>query len=754
MPISPPRLDDRGFDDLVAELLARIPAHTPEWTDPRVGDPGRALIELFAWLGDTLLYRANLIPERQRLVFLRLLGQQLRPATAARGVATIAFNTSDPIEPVTLRRGARVDGPPSFETQSELTVLPVSGRIYTKRRLSEDESNEMAPVVGDLMNLYRALRPGDSGAQSAPVGYITQQVFPEGAAARTPFDLVADTVDAAMWLALMAPTPALVASVRAGLTASGEGRPYLLNLGIVPSVAPIDGLAGFDELDGPSRRIPRRMIVEVMTNERNAGRYVFSELDVASDTTSGLLDDGVMRIGLAVGSFGVPSNDVAQLPESGMGDLPPRIDAEEDAARLVGWLRVRPAEASTSIPLTWMGINAVELTQLRTIENTVVGTGDGRPDQSVALPVGNVEPGSLAVEILEEVGYQPWRRVDDLSAYGRDDRVFTLEAEAGRLGFGDGLRGRVPANGARIRVVHMRAGGGVEGNVAAHSLARVHARDPAGNPVTAPLTVLQPLAMRGGIAAETLAIAERRIPATLRHRNRAVTEADFRSLAATTPGLRVGRVELLPRFKPHQRRHNVPGVVSVMGLPAATSAGFRPAAPRPDRHFVETMYARLDERRTIGTELYVIGPEYVALSASVGVELRPGFATEQTLAAVRLALRAFFWPLAPGGPAQQGWPLGQRVVAAHAEIAVARVPGVRALRGLRLFERVSGDWRELPESGGRQLRLEDWQLPELLHVLAVVGRDAPREITVAPNPFLDPDAGIDAIAIPIVPEVC
>ena len=54
MPIRPPALDDRGFDDLVTDLVRRIPAHTPEWTDPRDGDPGRTLIDLFAWLGDTI----------------------------------------------------------------------------------------------------------------------------------------------------------------------------------------------------------------------------------------------------------------------------------------------------------------------------------------------------------------------------------------------------------------------------------------------------------------------------------------------------------------------------------------------------------------------------------------------------------------------------------------------------------------------------------------------------------------------------
>src|SRR5271166_1496841 len=92
MPLNPPALDDRSFDDLVEELLARIPAHTPEWTSPTPGDPGRTLIELFAWMGDALLYRMNLIPERQRLAFLHLLGEQMRPAIPATGMVAVSLD--------------------------------------------------------------------------------------------------------------------------------------------------------------------------------------------------------------------------------------------------------------------------------------------------------------------------------------------------------------------------------------------------------------------------------------------------------------------------------------------------------------------------------------------------------------------------------------------------------------------------------------------------------------------------------------
>jgi len=74
MPIPQPNLDDRTFTDLVAELRSLIPGHCPEWTDHNTSDPGITLVELFAFVAETLLYRANRIPEASRRRFLELLG--------------------------------------------------------------------------------------------------------------------------------------------------------------------------------------------------------------------------------------------------------------------------------------------------------------------------------------------------------------------------------------------------------------------------------------------------------------------------------------------------------------------------------------------------------------------------------------------------------------------------------------------------------------------------------------------------------
>src|SRR3989442_15738156 len=89
MPIALPKIDDRRYEDLRSEALARIPVHTPEWTNFNRSDPGVTLIEVFAFLTESLLYRANQIPERNRKKFLQLLRIPLLGATAAQGLATI-----------------------------------------------------------------------------------------------------------------------------------------------------------------------------------------------------------------------------------------------------------------------------------------------------------------------------------------------------------------------------------------------------------------------------------------------------------------------------------------------------------------------------------------------------------------------------------------------------------------------------------------------------------------------------------------
>ena len=88
MGLEAPKLDDRGFTDLVEEARARIALYTPEWTDHNLSDPGMTLIELFAFMMDVALYRLNRVPDKNYIKFMELIGMKLAEAVPARSDVT------------------------------------------------------------------------------------------------------------------------------------------------------------------------------------------------------------------------------------------------------------------------------------------------------------------------------------------------------------------------------------------------------------------------------------------------------------------------------------------------------------------------------------------------------------------------------------------------------------------------------------------------------------------------------------------
>lgn len=766
MPIPIPSLDDRSFEDLVEELIARIPAHTPEWTNPRAGDPGRTLLELFAWLGDTLLYRANLIPERQRLAFLRLLGVPLRPAIPAQGIVSLAIDDTTTINSSSIQPFATIKGTVNFETRTEITVFPLTAIAYYKAPLTSTEQAKYASVVTGLETIYQL-----SAASAAP--YFTKPVFANGLPDIAGFDIVQQTLDRSLWVALLAPKPDpdLVESIRQTLGTNPTGGRSLLNLGIVPAITLPEE---FEEIRS---RIQTPFVWEISMGRSLPNNPQYLPLQAVADSSAGLTRRGIMRLALpAASQIGVPSNDV-RTPEglmAGRGDSPPRIDTPQIASRLVAWLRLRPTRADTrSLPLSWVGINAVEIDQRQTLTARVLGTSDGSADQVFTLPSTSVELETLRIEVEEPgQGYQLWRAIEDLALAGREvanGSVYQLDSEAGTIRLGDGLRGRIPDAGRRIRVAFMRAGGGLVGNLPPGLLTEVaNAKSIDSKAVVPKLKVVQPLATDGGSDAETLAEAERRIPDLFRHRDRAVTEDDYRRLVATAPGISVGRVEILPRFKPQQRRMGVPGVISVMVLPQQGAT--EPPNPRPDRLLLETIHAHLDSRRPLATELYVIGCDYQPLGISVAVQIQDGFGQDSVLVDVREALRRFLWSLPPGGPQGKGWQLGRAVSDRELEVIVARVPGISTVEELCLFRKQPGrgDWQQIQVNGKvASLILAPWQLPELLAVVAVVGSAAPKTLGSPSIGYGTGDGTVlgaggagagtgtpPGVAVPVVPEVC
>jgi hypothetical protein len=129
MALVPPNLDDRGFHDLVSSAKDRIALRCPDWTDLSPHDPGIALLEAFAHVTETMIYRLNRLPEKVYVELLRLISVNIKAPTAA--LTTLRFELSDVSDrPVEVPEGTRVSTQgssgkkTSFTTSRSVSISP------------------------------------------------------------------------------------------------------------------------------------------------------------------------------------------------------------------------------------------------------------------------------------------------------------------------------------------------------------------------------------------------------------------------------------------------------------------------------------------------------------------------------------------------------------------------------------------------------------------------------------------------------
>jgi hypothetical protein len=136
MSLTVPNLDDRTWAQLVEEARRRAMTISPEWTDLTPNDPGMALLELFAFLTDTMISRLNRLPEKAYVEFLRLIGVHIHPPSAARA-ALVFSRTGAADAAITVPRGTRVSvarasgggEPPVFVTADTVTLAAGADQV-------------------------------------------------------------------------------------------------------------------------------------------------------------------------------------------------------------------------------------------------------------------------------------------------------------------------------------------------------------------------------------------------------------------------------------------------------------------------------------------------------------------------------------------------------------------------------------------------------------------------------------------------
>lgn len=710
-----PVLDDRDWQQLRDDLVRRIPVYTPEWTDHNASDPGITLIELFAHLAEGVLFRFNQIPEATRLAWLNLLQIPPRPATPAK--AMVALSTAQSAGVLVPLGAELAAGKLPFESETEVTAWPLSVRALAKARAATPDPDTEPEAHAFALRAIDSLGDGPVN----PAYYEARTLDPEGAG--EPVDFTT-TVDGTLWIAVLGERGADLARL----------ADATLNIGFVPT-AEVPALADVSACPGVGAGGPRYAVEwRISTGTFDGDEPRYRTLAVVGDTTAGLTREGVVRLrlppaGVAVGDF--PVDDPDRL---GTGALPPVL-AAPDQARLLFWLRAFRVDGTGIGAVSWVGVNAVQALQARTARPELVGTGSGQPGQRLRLAQRPVLVDSLALEVEEADGWQPWQTVDGFHASGPLDRHYVLDPVAGEVVFGDGIRGAPPPLGARVRAVRYRVVGGAAGNVAAGAIDKVVA--------IGGVKAKNALPAYGGGDAESLAAALGRIPLELRVRDRAVTAEDFRALARAVPG--VARAECLPRVDPAHLGVEAAGVVSVVVWPANDPA--HPNAPLPDRRLLRAVCEYLDARRLVTTELYVIPPVYRPVAVSVGLQAKPGYGIDAVRRWVETVIRQYLAPLPPYGPGGEGWPLGRRVHGPELEAAALQVEGVEYLEGLEVAERVTATDGSVSWVPGTVV-LAAHEVVELVTISVTQGAPAAVGADLPPPPTTD-EQGQPAAPVPV-----
>lgn len=627
-----PELDDRRWQDLVEEARALIPTYAPEWTDHNPSDVGITLVELFAWLVETLIYRLNRVPDKHYAAFLNLLGIRRDPPTPAQAWVTFTVSPSQtagrtvPKATRVQTQGSETEAPIVFETDRDVLVLPANlaaallvHKVFLNKYANVSSRFTAPPAGGEIVTIA----PGQA---------------------------------ALLALGFDAPT-ALTLALRIGLF-----RPF-----------------GVDQATGGAQAA-----VQWVYSRAALEPTAWPAIPSVVDETDGLQRDGTVTIT-------PPVDWAAQAPPS-WATTPPS-SAADVVTDPHSWIGLRISNLTTDV--LQVGIesilfNAVSAHNALTVTGEALGKSDGTAFQAFSLANGPLfkRPSTETPydDLVIDVAGTTWTRVDDLPA--GPGAFYRIEPAAAEVFFGnhDPASGRghgtIPPAGAAVTALSYRyAAGGRRGNVGAGAINTL-AQPPAG------VTEVRNLASAaGGSDEEPIEEAKARAPLVLRNRSRAVTAEDYEHLAReATTDVRLARC-LVPRI--HSASNSPtwqagdpwtfgsldrsPGNVNVIVMPDLGPLEPRPA---PSKELLQEVQHYLDRRRDLTAALAVGGPRYLPVKVTIDAYVWQRAIDEGRVAGVNQVymdiadkVRRFLDPVR-GGEDGEGWQVGQSAFIADVYAAV------------------------------------------------------------------------------------
>jgi Baseplate J-like protein len=399
-------------------------------------------------------------------------------------------------------------------------------------------------------------------------------------------------------------------------------------------------------------------------------------------------------------------------------DAPKRHDRRGVFETEAYWLRARLETGAYDAPplLRAVLVNAVSAVNGVTVEE-VLGSSDGSIEQRFDLaskpilagpevwvleadPPNPSDAKLLAQEQGEgavhpdEDGNGTWVRYHEVENFFDSrpgSRHHTCDPIQGIVGFGDGRRGYVPPKDRDSIKARYRLGGGVAGNVGAHTLTILK------QSVAFVARVDNPFSASGGADAETIEEAKRRGTYAIKNRDRAITAEDYEQLALAA-SRRVARAKCVQASD---------GTISLLLVPKSEAKN-GDARAVPSRDLIDRVAAFIDKRRLITARVNVGKPRLVPVSIELLISLKAGASADRVKSDVKDKIQKLLHPL-EGGPRGDGWPFGRAVGKADLYPAIEGVDGVNRITDLALVD-------ESRRLRVEMLELSDDELPQLIGV--------------------------------------
>ena len=170
MSLPSPKIDQRSHQDLVQQTQALVTKDPDAWQSPPSNQPdaGLALIRIFGHLSSIVSDRLNLVPDRNLLAFINLIGTQLTPPQPARVPVTFNLAEGSPAD-VLIPAHTQVSAPPLegekeeviFETEQELLVTGTQLKamfVVEDRDYYSDRSDWIQPEIASSNDAFLAFK--------------------------------------------------------------------------------------------------------------------------------------------------------------------------------------------------------------------------------------------------------------------------------------------------------------------------------------------------------------------------------------------------------------------------------------------------------------------------------------------------------------------------------------------------------------------------------------------------------------------